>query len=119
MALHLRARSGSVEERVNRAFQLAFGRDASEKERLAMAKHVRKMTEHHRKHIPEPESPPKALDRTVVEEMSGLALQYKEPLDVYEDYIPHAKPWDVEPETRALADLCLALFNANEFVYVY
>ena len=29
------------------------------------------------------------LDRTVVEEMSGLALQYKEPLDVYDDYVPH------------------------------
>ncbi len=119
MALRLRARSGTVEERVNRAFQYAFGRDATEKERVTMAEHVRKMTEHHRSHIPEPEVPPKELDRAVVEEMSGLALQYKEPLDVYDDYIPHAKPWDVEPETRALADLCLALFNANEFVYVY
>ena len=119
MALRLRARSGSVEDRVDRAFRLAFGRSASEEERAAMASHVRAMTEYHRAHIPQPESPPKYLDRTVVEEMSGLALDYREPLDVYEDYIPHAKAWDVEPETRALADMCLALFNANEFVYVY
>ncbi len=119
MALRLRANSGSVEERVNRAFRLAFGRDASASERAAMAKHVRAMAEYHRKNPPEPVLTPKELDRTVVEEMSGLALQYKEPLDVYDDYIPHAKPWHVEPETRALADMCLALFNANEFVYVY
>jgi hypothetical protein len=30
----------------------------------------------------------------------------------------HAKPWDVSPETRALAALCLVLFNSNEFLYV-
>ena len=29
------------------------------------------------------------------------------------------KPADVGPETRALAELCLVLLNANEFVYVY
>jgi hypothetical protein len=38
---------------------------------------------------------------------------------VYEDFVPDAKPWDVGPGTRALADLCLVLFNANEFAYVY
>ena len=119
MALRLRATSGSVEDRVSRAFQLAFGRDASDQELPAMAEHVRKMAEYHREHTPERELPPRELDRTVVEEMSGLALQYKERLDVYDDYVSHPKPWDVEPETRALADLCLALFNTNEFVYVY
>jgi acetyl-CoA acetyltransferase len=29
------------------------------------------------------------------------------------------KPDDVDAETRALADLCLLLFNSNEFAYVY
>lgn len=84
-----------------------------------MAAHVREMTSYHEGHPPEPIHPPSYLDRTVVEEMSGLALQYKEPLDVYDDYIPHMKPWDVGPEVRALAELCLALMNSNEFIYVY
>ena len=39
--------------------------------------------------------------------------------NVYNDYVPDAKPWTVEAETRALADVCLLLFNSNEFMYVY
>ena len=39
-------------------------------------------------------------------------------LDIYENYVADLKPWDVGPETRALADLCLVLFNASEFLYV-
>ena len=84
-----------------------------------MSDHLRAMTTYHSSHPPARVEIPRDLDRTVVEEMSGLALHYKEPLDVYDDYTPHAKPWDVGPETRALADLCLVLFNSNEFVYVY
>ena len=49
---------------------------------------------------------------------TGTEIRWEERLDVYEDYVPDLKPWDVDPETRALADLCLVLFNANEFVYV-
>ena len=29
------------------------------------------------------------------------------------------KTWEVAPETRALADFCIVLFNSNEFIYVY
>ena len=51
--------------------------------------------------------------------MTGEAFEFVERLDVYEDYVPDLKPWDVQAETRALADLCLVLFNSNEFIYVY
>ena len=84
-----------------------------------MTAHVREMTSYHDRHAPEPIHPTRHLDRTVVEEMSGIALRYEEPMDVYDDYVPHKKPWDVSPEVRALADLCLALMNSNEFIYVY
>jgi len=119
MAIKLQREAGSLGERVDLAFRLALGRPASGSERSRMSEHVRKMTLHHERHPPQPVMHPKSLGRTVVEEMSGIALHYSEPLDVYDDYIPHAKPWDVEPETRALADLCLVLFNSNEFIYVY
>ena len=45
------------------------------------------------------------------EEMTGEAFEFVERLDVYEDYVPDLKSWDVQAETRALADLCLVLFN--------
>ena len=57
--------------------------------------------------------------RELVEEMTGTKVQWRERLDVYEHFVPDVRPWDVGPETRALADLCLVLMNANEFVYVY
>lgn len=119
MAVRLQAESGSLEEQIDSAFLLALGRPATRGEQAEMSEHVRTMTDYHRSHPPEPIKVPRELERTVVEEMSGIALHYKEPLDVYDGYIPHKKPWDVEPETRALADLCLVLFNSNEFVYVY
>ena len=118
MALRLQKEYETIEEQVERAFYLTFGRAASGAERKKMAAHVQKMISYHSQHSPEVISPIKELDRTVIEEMSGIALHYKEILDT-EDYIPHTKPWDVGPRTRALADLCLALFNSNEFIYVY
>ena len=33
--------------------------------------------------------------------------------------MPDLKPWDVGHGTLAMGDLCLVLFNSNEFVYVY
>ncbi|MCH8859361.1 MAG: hypothetical protein IID54_07275 [Proteobacteria bacterium] len=36
-----------------------------------------------------------------------------------DDYQFNLEPHEVTPETRALAELCLILFNANEFLYVY
>ena len=119
MARRVQQEGGSLEEQVDRAFRFALGRAASSQERTKLAAHVTEMTAYHERHPPDPVLPPKALDRTVVEEMTGLALKYVEPLDVYEDYVPHVKPWGVEPSTRAMADLCLTLFNTNEFVYVY
>ena len=37
----------------------------------------------------------------------------------FDDYQADNKPSDVSSATRAVADLCLLLFNSNEFVFVY
>ena len=39
--------------------------------------------------------------------------------EVAADFVPDVKMADAPPETRALADLCVVLFNTNEFAYVY
>jgi hypothetical protein len=77
------------------------------------------MTEYHRDCQPQPIPPPRVIVRELVEEMTGTKVRWEERLDVYENYVQDLKPWDVGPETRALADLCLVLLNANEFLYVY
>ena len=48
-----------------------------------------------------------------------VAFEFIEKLNVYEQYVPDAKPWTVDADTRALADVCLLLLNSNEFIYVY
>ena len=53
------------------------------------------------------------------EEMTGEPFTYTEQLDIYQNYTPDSQPWTVPVEFRALADFCLLLLNANEFVYVY
>ncbi len=119
MALRLNAESPSLADRVSRAVQLAFGRQPTLEERSMLHEHVVQMVAYHQDHTPEPIEPPTEVERSLVEEMSGLAFNYVERLDTFEDYEHHTQPWEVDAETRALADLCLLLFNTSEFLYVY
>jgi hypothetical protein len=57
--------------------------------------------------------------RSLVEEFSGKPFDFIEILPVFKNYVSDAKPWMVDAKTRALADMCLLLFNTNEFAYVY
>ena len=119
MALRLENTSKSLNARIERAYALSFGRKPTARETAILASHYRKMAGYHMGHKPNPSKPPLQVKRSVVEEMSGLAFKYIERLDVYENYVRDKKPHDVSPRTRALADLCLILFNSNEFIYVY
>jgi hypothetical protein len=91
--------------------------DKVEWERLKQ--YVLKMRTYHAGHPPEPVEYPTRITRSLVEEFSGKPFEYEEILPVYENYVPDRKPADVSVNTRALADLCLLLFNSNEYVYVY
>jgi hypothetical protein len=37
----------------------------------------------------------------------------------FADYVSDPGLGDVDATTRALADVCLVVFNSNEFIYVY
>ncbi len=77
------------------------------------------MVDYHQKHPPTVQSNPIAIERTMFEEMTGEPFTYIEQLDIYQNYTPDSQQWTVLAKIRALADFCLLLFNANEFVYVY
>ena len=77
------------------------------------------MKEYHTRHQPKEIHYPTQITRSLVEEFSGKPFEYEEILPAYENYQPNIKPAAVEPSTRALADMCLVLLNANEFVYLY
>ena len=62
---------------------------------------------------------PREVVREAVEENTGEKFKFSEPLEVAVDFVPDLQPADASPETRALAEVCLVLFNTNEFAYVY
>ncbi len=118
-ALRLEREAPSVAEQITRAFRLSYLRGPTAGERSTLSDYLAAMTAHHRAHAPKPSVYPTRVTRSLVEEFSGKPFKYEEWLPVFENYQPDVKAWQVEPETRALADLCLLLFNSNEFVYVY
>ena len=62
---------------------------------------------------------PTRLTRRANEENTGEPFTFTETLFEYRDYVPDLQPHQVDARTRGLAQLCLVLFNANEFLYVY
>ncbi len=121
IALALRAEKefDTLHLQVKRAVQLAYGRVPDKVEWERLKQYVTKMRAYHAKHKPTPVKYPTAITRSLVEELTGQPFEYEEILPVFEDYVRDKKPADVSVETRALADLCLLLFNSNEFMYVY
>ena len=104
---------------IRRAVRLAYGRMPTQAERKQLAQYLEEMVEYHQQHPPQRRAYPTQVTRSLVEEFTGEPFEFIEKLNVFEDYVPDAKPWTVKPTTRALADVCLLLFNSNEFVYVY
>ena len=103
---------------IDRAFELAYGRSPSQEERALAERHVEEMTAYHRAHPPAPRRERTALVRALPSQLSGETVHFTEDLPPWEhEENLHAS--QVGPETRALADLALVLFNSNEFAYVY
>ncbi len=122
-ALALAARSlreaESDVQAVQRCVQLALGRQASAEEAEELLQHWQQVE----RSLPEEPSPavaaPLQVTRDAVEENTGEKFSYTETLFANADFVPDLQPADVDRHTRALADVCLVLFNCNEFVYVY
>lgn len=104
---------------VRRAVQLAYGRMPTEEEQQSLEGYLTEMLAYHKENEPTPVEYPTQVTRSLVEEFTGEPFEFIELLNVYNDYVPDAKPWTVDASTRALADVCLLLINSNEFMYVY
>ena len=118
-ALRLEREAADLGGRIDRAYLLAHNRLPEPDVRRMLSKFVNGMEARHRARDPQRTEYPTRITRSLVEEFTGAPFEYEEWLPVYEDYTPDAQPWDVGFRTRALADLCLLLFNSNEFAYVY
>jgi len=118
-AQRLQEESGETARQIETAFRLVFGRVTDSEESERVAAYLAEMRNYHAEVDPDPVTYPTSITRSLVEEFSGETFEYEEILPAYEDYVADTKPADVDADTRALADFCLLLFNANEFAYLY
>jgi hypothetical protein len=122
LALAVRAldasRSRLPGEAIDRVFALALGRPPAEAERRACLAHWAAMTGRHRSLRPAKAGPPAEVVREALEENSGEKFTFVETLESAPAYVPDLHPADVEPDVRGLMEVCLVLFNANEFINI-
>ena len=111
--------SQSDEQAVSNCFTLAFSRLPGPDELQACLTHWADIEALIHDSRADSENPPLEVRRDAVEENTGEKFSFNERLHAYADFVPDLQPADVTNHVRALADICLALFNSNEFAYVY
>ena len=103
---------------IDRAFQLALGRAPTPAERAACLKQWTLATDEESSIQHQAKSYPNEIERTVMAEKTGQPYDFVEIMPAYTDYIPDPQPADVDAKTRGLAQVCLVIFNLNEFAYL-
>jgi hypothetical protein len=117
-AARLAKGSKTPAEAIDRAFRLAFGRPPTDAEQTACLRHWDAMTARHRGLTFEKTQRPTEITREAVEENTGVKFAFTEVLPSAADFVPDLHPADATPEVRGLMEVCLVLFNTNEFIYV-
>ena len=109
----------SAASAIGRAFELTFGRAPTAGESQACLAQWEKMTARHEQLTLDPPQRPLEVVREAIEENTGEKFTFTERLNMARDFVPDLQPADVDARTRGLAEVCLVLINANEFIYVY
>jgi mono/diheme cytochrome c family protein len=107
----------TIDERIRSAFSRVFGREGTSDELEICRKHWEASLNRHRAEVLKPVALPTHVKRGMIEEFTGEMVYWDEELPLA-DYQRDTMPWDVGPDVRALADVCLVLLNSNEFLYV-
>ena len=122
-AVRLKKETNSRPTAITRAFLLAFGREPKADELRACLEHWQAMSESQRdlkSQISNLKSDiaarPHEVVREAVEENTGEKFRFVEPLDAAADFVPDLSAAKVDTDTRTLANVCLVLLNANEFL---
>jgi mono/diheme cytochrome c family protein len=112
------AASGNDMAIVNRAFELTLGRSATPDEQEACLQHWQKATLEETGKRYDAKKFSSQIKRTVMAEKTGEPYDFFEFMPAYENYVPDLQPGQTNARTRGLAQVCLVIFNLNEFAYV-
>ncbi len=119
MARRIARAADTDRQRIQLAFRLAFQRDPIPEELLLCGEFLDRARRYLSESAPVRWWLPKVVERHMIEEVAGVEYSWTETLDRMANYEPDPAPADVPLDVRALAELCHALLNSNEFVYVY
>jgi len=117
-AARLLSETGNDRAALERAFELALGRPASAGEIADCLVHWKDATDEEEGRLHKPMAFPVKIKRTVMAEKTGQPYEFWEHLPAYEGYVPDLQKSDVDARTRGLAQVCLVIFNLNEFAYL-
>ena len=115
----LREGDGDEAKALSRCVQLAYGREIAEDELSRLLSHWHAIEATLPADAEAWEPWPTTVEREAVEENTGDVFRFSETLQKAGEFVPDLQPSAVDRHTRALAVICLAIFNSNEFVYVY
>jgi len=103
---------------VSQAFESALGRTADDHELKICLAHWAAATneETSKRYIPKKIS--SIAKRTVMAEKTGEPYDFLEVMPAYKSYVPDLQPAQTDARTRGLAQVCLVIFNLNEFAYI-
>jgi mono/diheme cytochrome c family protein len=117
-AARLLEQGGDDEAVVRFAFEAALSRRPTTAELSACLTHWAKATAEEEKKTYESRAYPTELQRTVMAEKTGEPYDFTEFMPVYREYVPDLQPSQTDARTRGLAQVCLVIFNLNEFAYL-
>ncbi|MEM7699332.1 MAG: PSD1 and planctomycete cytochrome C domain-containing protein, partial [Verrucomicrobiota bacterium] len=116
----IREKPETIEEQIDAVFALVLGRSPSPAELKRCRDHIEQMRNHHRAHLPKEHDLPREIELSNVIERTGeTATTVFKLKQLSSGYERDLQAWEVGPETRALAELCLVLLNSSEFLHVY
>ncbi|MDG2219861.1 MAG: PSD1 and planctomycete cytochrome C domain-containing protein [Rubripirellula sp.] len=118
MAARLLKQGSSPQDVLKRAFEIALGRQAQADELQACLAHWNAATKEETLKTYQPRHYPSETQRTVMAEKTGEPYEFLEIMPAYDHYVPDLQPSDVDANTRGLAQVCLVIFNLNEFAYL-
>jgi hypothetical protein len=107
------------DDAIRRCFELVYSRQPTADELAACLAHWQEIERLLPAEAEPRPLPPREIVREAIEENTGERFTFAETLYASRDFVPDLQPTDVDRHVRALADVCLALFNASEFSYVY
>ena len=111
--------SDDLNAQVASVFDYVYTRRPTATEATRALEHVRAMTAHHEAHPPKERPLPTEITLSRVAEKTGETEYFQFPLEGLKDYERDLQSWEVDAQTRALAELSLVLLNSSEFLYVY